>query len=379
MEEIKIEKEQTEKIVDKKSVKEKRKYNFLFTSTIISSVVLVMFLWPFVGAVVKQAVSINDTIQDIVPNLPSENDEQLLFFEKWKWYQKLNDPAKWNYEEFAAPVLRKIEESVAAYNDNYHITIRMPIDFVENGARLSYTIDAEVDGNIAHGFLENEFDIQEILGRDSEEENILYSSKIEFYRVLENDKVTTYVSKDGENWFFKEGVVFNEGHVLFDINSKMGKIDAQDADWFPMRMPSFSDDGNEKERIYTTVRHPSGTNIFTDGDFLYQDCDSWNELNIIADANSYLPEMFLIMFSANVHEDKLQEYFYELDDPILKKICESEINFAPAYIFYPEDYGKMDIGLPKKLENAKPVDSFIELFADLEPLLNEYVVKSEWR
>ena len=338
-----------------------------------------MLLCPFIYAFVTNAVWANDTIESTVRRLPFEDENSLTLSDKYRWYKRLNDHSKWNFGEFTEPVLVKMEEMITDYNDNYSITIKMPIDFVENRVKLSYKIDADVDGNIAHGFLENEFDIKEILEKNSEEENILYNNKIEFYRVLEGDKITTYVSKDGETWLSKEGVVLNQNHVLFDIKNKVSKIDAQNATWFPAQMASETVDGEEEERIFAAFHSPSGTNILTDGNFLYQDCDSWNEMNVILDANSCLPEMFAIMLSANVHEDKLQAYFEETNDPILKKICESEIRFAPVYVFHAEDYGKMDIELPDALKNAKTVDSFAELFTDLEPLLDEYAVKSEWR
>ena len=378
MEEHKIIQEEIE-VENKGNLKEKIKHKCLLASTIITGVVVLLLLCPFIYAFVTNAVWANDTIESTVRRLPFEDENSLTLSDKYRWYKRLNDHSKWNFGEFTEPVLVKMEEMITDYNDNYSITIKMPIDFVENRVKLSYKIDADVDGNIAHGFLENEFDIKEILEKNSEEENILYNNKIEFYRVLEGDKITTYVSKDGETWLSKEGVVLNQNHVLFDIKNKVSKIDAQNATWFPAQMASETVDGEEEERIFAAFHSPSGTNILTDGNFLYQDCDSWNEMNVILDANSYLPEMFAIMLSANVHEDKLQAYFEETNDPILNKICESEIRFAPVYVFRAEDYGKMDIELPDELKNAKPVDSFAELFTDLEPLLDEYAVKSEWR
>ena len=378
MEEQKIIQEEIE-VENKESMKEKIKHKCLLVSTIITGVVVLLLLCPFIYAFVTNAVWANDTIESTVRRLPFEDENSLTLSDKYRWYKRLNDHSNWNFGEFTEPVLVKMEEMIAEYNDNYSITIKMPIDFVENRVKLSYKIDADVDGNIAHGFLENEFDIKEILEKNSEEENILYNNKIEFYRVLEGDKITTYVSKDGKTWLSKEGVVLNQNHVLFDIKNKVSKIDAQNATWFPNQMASETVDGEKEEQIFAAFHSPSGTNILTDGNFLYQDCDAWNEMNVILDANSYLPEMFAIMLSANVHEDKLQAYFEETNDPILNKICESEIRFAPVYVFRAEDYGKMDIELPDELKNAKPVDSFAELFTDLEPLLDEYAVKSEWR
>jgi hypothetical protein len=258
----------------------------------------------------------------------------------------------------ATQILQKAKHNTIAVNDNYHVRVPVTMYF-ENDTGIHIVCNVDVDKNVAYGTIEVEF------GTYSE---IYYDKNIEFYRIIENGQITTYMSIDGENWLRKNGFVFNDNHVLFDLKAFIEKIDVE-------KVSGFYD---SDDYIYATTRTIQEQGIFVDEiGLMYDECDYWDFYNLNLYSESCQPMSILHGLGLEVNENKMCDYFAQTNDFILTKICDADINMTLAYNF--DKYGDVEINTPSDLSSAEQTNDFSELFTDLFNLIDEYVPESKWR
>lgn len=355
--------------------KKKKSDKRIFITAIATGLVMIALLYSFVGSLIEHIIEVNNGVDRIIAttvlieeNVPSN------FIERYKLYKEFNQFESWDYEKYVGPVLKKAYESAISSCDNYHVSLSTPINLHGDG-QLSLPCRTEiyVDGNIARGIINVSFYDSNKIEYDEEKNKTgkYYEENVEFYRVLENDKITTYMSLDGESWFKKDGLMLNDNNVMFDIKALINKLDAQDASWFPTYYTN--DDGNF---ITFDVETFPYNGIVVNSNVLYYSCDSWGEINVTLHKDSYLPCM-VASGRATVDEIKLGEYFADTNDLVLEKMCESDLTLWPIYKF--DQYGEVDVSLPDNLSSATEVNNFSELFVDLYEAIDTYTIDSEWR
>ena len=354
--------------------KKKTGRGWLLTA-IVTGMAALLMSYSFVGSLITTIIDINDSVDDIIASTPM--DQELIpdtLWERYELYKEFNDVSQWNYEKYAAPILQKAKDAASDGCDNYKVKVAGIVNLGDY-LLLRAPSEIDVDGNVAHGTMEVVFydgDVREYDPETDEYTDEYYeNTNIEFYRVLDSDKITTYMSVDGENWYKTEGTIVNDGHVLFDIKAFVDGIDAKNANWFP----GYYNNDEFGNQITVSTIEPSYDGILVNEGFLYHECDSYSELVLTLHADNYLPAM-VAQSTSKVHEERLYSCFGSTGDKILEKLCEYDITIWPVYRF--SHYGEIGVELPDELASAQQVDDFSDLFIDLYAAIDQYANRADW-
>ena len=352
-----------EKLVEtKKKNKSNRK---IFVMSISIFFVALFLLYSYIGSLITHVIDVKENFDAVIETIVfDEENIPNTFLEKYKFYKEFKSPNKWDYSKYTAPVLENVKNNITNKCDSYHVNAPSIINF--NNFSLRCYNDIYVDGKVAHGTINVEFFDYDVVEFDSKNGNtgLYYESDVEFYRILEDDKITTYISTNGKDWFKKEGMLINNNHVLFDLKTFIENIDAKESSFFP----TYYTDENGKY-IAIDVMFKPYNDMFIDDGFLYYECDDYGKVTMTIREDNYLPEKIFSMM-AKVDKDKLLKKFNLGNDRVLEKLCESEIEIWPIYNF--DQYNEVEVELPDELLNAKIVNDFSELFSDLYDVINKY-------